>query len=81
MIETETTVEARNQFSKLINRVAFGKERIVITRRERKLVAVVPFDDFLRLIELDEPARSSDDAARFVAAEVQRALKAAKIPW
>ncbi len=39
------TVEARNQFSKIINRVAYGKERIALTRRGKPLVAVVPIED------------------------------------
>jgi hypothetical protein len=34
MIETATTVEARNRFSRLVNRVAFGRERLAITRRD-----------------------------------------------
>jgi len=39
------TVEARNRFSEVINRAAFGKERIVLTRRGKDLVAVVPMED------------------------------------
>lgn len=34
--------EARSQFSELVNRVGFGKERIVLTRHGRPLVALVP---------------------------------------
>lgn len=34
--------EARAQFSELINRVGFGKERIVLTRHGKPLVALVP---------------------------------------
>ena len=44
------TVEAREHFSDLLNRVAYGKERIIITRRERDLAVVVPIDD-LQLLE------------------------------
>ncbi|MEP0914571.1 type II toxin-antitoxin system Phd/YefM family antitoxin [Leptolyngbya sp. GB1-A1] len=40
-----STVEARNQFADLINRVAYGKERVILTRRGKALVAVVPLDD------------------------------------
>jgi prevent-host-death family protein len=40
-----STVEARNRFSEVINRAAFGKERIVLTRRGKDLVAVVPMED------------------------------------
>ncbi len=34
--------EARAQLSELINRVGFGKERIVLTRHGKPLVALVP---------------------------------------
>lgn len=34
--------EARAQFSDLVNRVGFGKERIVLTRHGKPLVALVP---------------------------------------
>lgn len=45
-----STVEARDQFSTVINRAAFGKERVVLTRRGRELAAVVPIED-VRLLE------------------------------
>lgn len=45
-----STVEARSHFSTLINRVAFGKERMVLTRRGQELAAVIPVED-LRLLE------------------------------
>lgn len=34
--------EARARFSELVNRVGFGKERIVLTRHGKPLVALVP---------------------------------------
>lgn len=34
--------EARAQFSELINRVGFAKERIILTRHGKPLVALVP---------------------------------------
>lgn len=40
-----STVEARNQFADLINRVAYGKERVILTRRGKALVAVVSIDE------------------------------------
>jgi prevent-host-death family protein len=41
---------AREQFADLVNRVAYGHERVRIVRRGRGLVAVVPIED-LALIE------------------------------
>jgi prevent-host-death family protein len=49
-MEKRTTVEARNNFSDLMNEVAFGKGRIILTRRGRDLVAVIPIED-LHLLE------------------------------
>ena len=34
--------EAREQWAELINRAAYGKEVVVITRHGRRLVAIVP---------------------------------------
>ncbi len=51
MLKTVTTVEARDQFSRLVNRVGYGGEKLVITRRGIKLAALVPFQDFITLIE------------------------------
>jgi prevent-host-death family protein len=49
-----STVEAREQLSEVINRAAYGKERIVLTRRGKDLVAMVPLDDLRLLEELEE---------------------------
>ena len=47
------TVNARAQFSEIINRAAFGKERVTLTRRGKEIVAVVPIEDvkFLEALE------------------------------
>lgn len=42
--------KAREGFSDTINRVAFGKERVVLRRRGKEVAAVVPIAD-LRLLE------------------------------
>jgi prevent-host-death family protein len=41
---------AREQFAELVNRVAYGHERVRIVRRGRGLAAIVPIED-LALIE------------------------------
>lgn len=45
-----TTVAAREHFSEVINRAAYSKERIILTRRGKNLVAVIPLED-LELLE------------------------------
>ena len=49
-----TTVAARQHFSDLINRVAYGKDRVLLTRRNRPLVAVVPIEDIALLEEIED---------------------------
>jgi len=43
-------VDARNDLAEILNRVAYGKERVVLTRRDKDVVAIVSLED-LRLIE------------------------------
>jgi prevent-host-death family protein len=57
-----TTVEARGHFSELINRTAYGKERIVLSRRGKELLVLIPLED-LRLIEIAEDIIDTRDAA------------------
>ena len=50
---TMTAKEARENFSELVNRTAFAKERVILTRNKRQVAAVVPVED-LELLELLE---------------------------
>jgi prevent-host-death family protein len=74
--ETITTVAARRNFSELINRVAYGKDRIVLTRRNHPLAAVVPIED-IALLEARED-REDVAAARTALREMKRK---GTIPW
>ena len=58
-----TTVEARDRFSDLLNRAAYGKERVILTRRGKELVAVVPLED-LELLEAIEEVIDLQDARK-----------------
>ena len=59
--DTMTTAQARDRFSEVLNRAAFGKERVILTRRGKALVAVVPLED-LDLLEEVEDRRDVADA-------------------
>jgi prevent-host-death family protein len=74
--EAISTVSARQHFSDLINRVAYGKDRILLTRRNRPLVAVVPIEDIALLEEIED--REDLKAARAALREVKRR---GTIPW
>jgi prevent-host-death family protein len=45
------TIEAKEQFTDLINRVAHNKERIILTRRGKEIAAIIPLDDLKLLLE------------------------------
>ena len=47
-----STAEARKQLADLLNRAAYGKERFVVTRHGKELVAIVPVEDFSLLEKL-----------------------------
>ena len=47
-----TTAEARKQLAELLNRAAYGKERFVVTRHGKGLVAIVPLEDVTLLDRL-----------------------------
>ena len=48
-----TAMEARDDFAAVVNRAAFGKERVLLTRRGRELAAVVPVEDVVLLEALE----------------------------
>ena len=65
-----TTVAARQRFAELIDRVARGKDRVVLTRRRQPLVAVVPIEDMALLEEIED--REDLRAARAALREAKR---------
>ena len=67
---------AREQFADLVNRVAYGHERVRIVRRGRGLVAVVPIED-LALIEAIED-RIDIEAAKVALADP---TNTPRVPW
>ncbi len=52
MATTISTAEARKNFADIVNKVAYGKESIVLTRRGHEVAALVSMDelDLLRHI-------------------------------
>ena len=46
--------QARDEFADLVNRVAYGKERIVIKRRGKAIVALIPFEDLEILQDFED---------------------------
>ena len=50
MSTSVSTAEARNQFSDVLNRAAYGHEHVILTRRGTEIAAVIPIAH-LRLLE------------------------------
>lgn len=71
-----SAVDARSNFSDIINRAAYGKERVVLTRRGKDLAAVVPVDD-LELLQEIEDRKDLDDAL----AALREAKEKGTLPW
>jgi prevent-host-death family protein len=67
---------ARDSMSDTINRVSYGKERIVIRRHGKELAALVPIEDLRFLEELEDRLDLEDARAALAEAE-----KEGTIPW
>ncbi len=63
---TLSTVKARENFTDLVNRSAYGKERVVLTRRGKGVAAVVPIED-LNLLEAIEDRLDLEDIEKALA--------------
>jgi prevent-host-death family protein len=53
--------EARDELADLINRVAYGHERIILTRHSKPVACIVPPEDLARLEELDQRGQEEID--------------------
>ncbi len=54
MAKVVNTVDAKEEFTDLINRVAHQKERIILTRRGKEVAALISFDDYNLLLALQD---------------------------
>ena len=58
--------KAREGFADTINRVAFGKERVIVRRRGKEVAALVPIADLRLLEELEDRIDLADARAALV---------------
>ena len=72
-----STAKARNNFSDVVNRAGYGKERVILTRRGKPIAAVVPIEDVEFLEELED--RADLEAAREALAEGGKPLPGKKL--
>lgn len=54
MLTKISTADARKRLANIVNRVAFGKEAFVLTRRGEALAALVSVEDLKLLQEIEE---------------------------
>lgn len=66
--------EARTDFADIVNKVAFGGERITLHRHGKDVAAIVPVKDLLLLEALED--KMDLEAARAALTE-----KTPRIPW
>ena len=71
-----STAAARKQISEVINRAAYGKERMILTRRGKQVAAVVPIED-VKLLEALEDRMDLEEAR----ASLAQARGKRTIPW
>jgi prevent-host-death family protein len=57
---TLEATKAKDTFSDTVNRAAYGKERIILTRRGKPMAALVPMEDIELLNELENAADAED---------------------
>ena len=74
MLSKITTADARKKFSNILNRVAFGNESFVLTRRGEPLAAIVSIKELKLLHELEEQIDIED-------ARKARSEPGDPIPW
>ena len=67
-----TASEARQNFSDILNRAAYGGERVIVHRGKKPVAAVVPIEDFEILEQIEDRADLE---------EVRKRLGEPNIPW
>jgi prevent-host-death family protein len=72
-----SVTEARHEFAELVNRAAFGKERIELQRHGRSIAALVSVED----LELLERLEDAVDVRAIAEALADAENRGASIPW
>jgi prevent-host-death family protein len=72
-----TISKAREDFAETLNRVAYRGERIILHRREKDVVAIIPIEDLALLEELED--RLDIEAAHEALAESDERIPYQKV--
>jgi antitoxin Phd len=63
MLNKVSTAEARKKLAEIVNKVAYGKEPIVLTRRGEEIAALISMEE-LELLQLIEDHIDIEDARK-----------------
>lgn len=63
MHTTITTADARKNFADIVNKVAYGKEPVILTRRGQEIAALISIDE-LELLQKIEDHIDIEDAKK-----------------
>ncbi len=72
MAKKLSATQARQEFADIVNRAAYGGERVILHRRKKPVAAVVPIEDLEFLEQLED--RSDIEEAR-------KRLSEPTVPW
>lgn len=67
-----TASQARQHFSDILNRAAFGRERVLVHRGKKPVAAIMPVEDYEFLEELED---------RIDVEEARKRINEPTIPW
>ena len=77
---TITAEQARNAFSELVSHTAFSKDRVVVTRNGKKMVAIIPLEDLMLLENIIDRLEDDIDADDIRAA-LSEIRDGKTLPW
>ncbi len=72
-----STADARKNFADIVNKVAYGKESIVLTRRGRDVAALVSIDELELLQQIEDHIDIED--AKLALAESEENIPAEEV--
>ena len=73
------TTDARERLAEILNRVAYAKDRVRITRRGKEIAAVVPIEDLELLEKLEDQIDLQEAEKALAEARGKGAIPLAKI--
>lgn len=75
MNKTITTADARKNFADLVNKVAYGKEPVVLTRRGQEIAALISIEELQLLrkiedhIDIKDAKKALEESAENISAD------------